>query len=207
MIGSRSIRPLVQIAALAVCVVLAGCMTTPPSSMAKLSRLSPLEADPAAIRLAVQLPEPLIVRGGDVRLRISFDGGTDASRLVEEYAAILSADPPAMPGLLNQPDDGARIFVAALSEEDAQSLARVQRRIGDWRAAGIEGKGQLSISASACADGPPPDGPLHVTSWMQTAPDVPFFVLVRRADLRKMVARAGAPAGGVPRCNAQSGRG
>ena len=202
MLRFRPKRPPIQMVVLAACFMLAACMTTPPSSLVKLSRLSPLEADPAAIRLAVQLPDTLIVRDGDVRLRISFDGSTDTARIVEEYAAIVATDPQATPGITRRQGDGMQVVVAALSDDDAQSLAQVQQRIRLWRAAGIDGKGQLSISASACADGAQPEGPLYLTSWMQTDPGEPFFMLSRRVDLRELTARVDAPLDGVPLCEA-----
>lgn len=164
----------------------AGCLTTPPSTLFKLSRLSPLEADPAAIRLAARLPEPLRIRDGDIRLRISFDGGTGATRLVEEYGAVIVEAPAGTPGI----GEGAaadRTYVAALTDDDAASLTDVQRRIRAWRAAGVEGQGQLSVMATACADGPVPSGPIPLTTWMRTGPDEPFFVLARNVDLRRQV--------------------
>ncbi len=180
-------------------VALAGCLTTPPSPMLELSRLSPLKADPGAIRLAARLPDPLQVRDGDIRLRISFDGGTDATRLVEEYAAIIVDAPAGTPGIAPG-SAGERTYVAALSGEDAESLRAVQRRIRDWRAGGMEGEGQLAVSATACAAGPLPDGPIRLTTWMRTEPDAPFFVLTRGVDLRRQIERRGAPADAIERC-------
>ncbi|MBO6638927.1 MAG: hypothetical protein JJ920_11855 [Roseitalea sp.] len=172
--------------AIAALLALAGCLTTPPSTMLRLSRMSPLEADPAAIRLAARLPGPLRVRDGDIRLRISFDGGTAATRLVEEYGAVVVEAPAGTPGI-GDDAEGSRTYVAALTPDDAASLADVQRRIRSWRAAGIEGEGQLSVMATACAEGPVPDGPIRLTTWMRTAPDDSFFVLTRNADLRRQI--------------------
>jgi len=174
--------PFIAIAAL----LTAGCLTTPPSTLFKLSRLSPLEADPATIRLAARLPEPLRIRDGDIRLRISFDGGTGATRLVEEYGAMIVRAPAGTRGI-GEGAPGERTYVAALTEDDAASLADVQRRILAWRAAGIEGQGQLSVTATACADGPVPGGPIPLTTWMRTEPDEPFFVLARNVDLRRQI--------------------
>lgn len=190
----------IQAVMIAALVGLAGCMTVPPSSMLKLSRLSPLEADPSAIQFAVRLSDQLLVRDGDVRLRIRFDGDAPGMRLVEEYAALVTDAPHATPGIAAAAQDGMHVIVAALAEEDARSFAQVQRRIRDWRAAGVEGKGQLSVSATACADGVVPDGPLYVTTYIQTVPGEPFFILSRRADLRALMAGAGAPSNTVPSC-------
>lgn len=180
-------------------VALAGCLTTPPSSMLQLSRISPLEADPAAIRLAARLPEPLIVRDGDIRLRISFDGGTDATRLVEEYAAVVIDAPAGTPGIVSG-SETERTYVAALSESDAASLRAVQRRIVEWRATGVEGQGRLAVTATACAAGTVPDGPILLTTWMRTAQDEPFFVLTRNVDLRRQIERGGATVNAIETC-------
>jgi len=104
-----------------------------------------------------------------------FDGGTDATRLVEEYAAIIVDAPPGTLGIAPG-SAGERTYVAALSGEDAASLRAVQRRIRDRRAGGVEGEGQL------------------------TDPDAPFFVLTRGVDLRRQIERRGAPADAIERC-------
>ena len=192
--------PFILIAAL----FLAACLTTPPSTVAKLARLSPLEADPSAIRLAVRLPGSLVVRDGDVRLRVSFDGGSEATRLVEEYAAVIADGAEDLTGIATKPGDGSRVFVAALTEDDAASLADTQRRIRAWRAAGIEGKGQLAVMATACANGPFPDGPIPLTTWMRTSPDEPFFVLARTVDLRRQFDSANLPYDAIERCPPRS---
>lgn len=186
MISVRLSRSLSIAIALMFSLALTACLTTPPSTMLKLSRLSPLDADPAAIRLAARLPEPLRIRDGDIHLRISFDGGTPATRLVEEYGAVIVEAPAGTPGI-GAGTASDRTYVAALTPDDAVSLAAVQRRIRAWRASGIEGQGQLAVSATACAEAPVPDGPILLTTWMRTAPDEAFFILTRNADLRRQI--------------------
>lgn len=191
-------------AALAMLVALAGCLTTPPSSVVKLARLSPLDADPSAVRLAVRLPEALVVRDGDIRLRIGFDGGSETTRLVEEYAAVITDGSGGMPGIAIDESDGTHVFVAALTEEDAAALAETQKRIRAWRTAGIEGEGQLAVMATACADGPVPEGPIPLTTWMRTSPDEPFFIVARNIDLRQQIDRGSRPDDLIGRCSADA---
>ncbi|MCR9122892.1 MAG: hypothetical protein NXH91_11520 [Phyllobacteriaceae bacterium] len=186
MISVRLSRSLSIAIALMFLLTLTACLTTPPSTMLKLSLMSPLDADPAAIRLAARLPEPLRIRDGDIHLRISFDGGTPDTRLVEDYGAVIVEAPAGTRGI-GAGSASDRTYVAALTPNDAASLAAVQRRIRAWRASGIKGQGELSVMATACAEAPLPDGPILLTTWMRTAPDEAFFVLTRNADLRRQI--------------------
>lgn len=193
--GTLSRQCLALVAALTV----SACLSTPPTSVAKLARIDPMRADPADFRLAVRAPDALLVRDGDIKLRLSFDGGTADTRLIEEYAAVIDDASAATPGLPGTPGDGTRRYVAALTPEDAASFTRAQSRILDWRERGFQGKGSLAVSATGCAAAPFPPGPVYISTFMQTAPGDDFFALTRRVDLGKVLARAGVD--GVPPCD------
>ena len=200
---SRLTKPLkIQALALAAALALTGCLSTPPSAVPKLARLNPMEADPADLRIAVRAPETLALRTGDIKLRVAFDGGSEATRLIEEYGAVIVNDAAAAPGVPVQAGDGTQVFIAALSPEDAADLSETQRRIRTWRADGIEGRGSLSVNATGCAVRPFPPGPIYIATYLQTAPAEAFFAVTRRVDLRRVLARSGVNADTVPTCAA-----
>lgn len=192
----------IQALALAATMALTGCLATPPSAVPKLARLNPMEADPADLRIAVRAPDTLALRTGDIKLRIAFDGGSDATRLIEEYGAVIVSGADGAPGVPVQAGDGTRVFTAALSPEDAAGLAETQRRIRTWRANGIEGKGSLSVSATGCAVRPFPPGPIYIATYLQTSPADDFFAVTRRIDLRRVLARSDVDADAIPACAA-----
>lgn len=192
-------RPLAKALAVLALLPLAACLSVPASSVGKLSRLSPLEADPAALRFAVVTPQSIRVRTGDIRLAIRFDGPDAARSLIEESAPVIIEEPPATPGIRRGPD-GARIQVAYLAPEDAARFATIQRRIKAWRADGVKGQGQLSLSATGCAAGPVGNGPLPVTTWIRTSPADDFFQLNRPVDMRTVLKAQGLEAGAIPAC-------
>ncbi|MEL6922097.1 MAG: hypothetical protein AAFO77_13990, partial [Pseudomonadota bacterium] len=180
---------------------LAACLSTPPSSLMKLSRLSPLEANPANIRLAVETPSALLVRDGDVRLRITYEASDARRSFVEEYAAMIAAvDRPAR-GIRPSAGGETRTFIAALTPEDARSMAAAQARVRALRANGDTGKGSITVNALGCALQPFAAGPVRVSTWMQTAPDDDFFVVSRNVDLRKAARQAGRDADLFAPCN------
>ncbi|MEM1378499.1 MAG: hypothetical protein AAGG69_14035 [Pseudomonadota bacterium] len=185
-----------------VTLALAGCLSTPPSSLIKLSRLSPLEANPADIRLAVRAPDQLLLRDGDVLLRIRYDASSAENSFIEEYAAMIAAVDRPAPGIQVSPGDGTRTFIAALTPEDARSMAAAQSRIRALRANSDKGKGSISIQAGGCALRPFPSGPIFIATWLQTAPADEFFVINRRLDLRKAAREAGATDSLFAPCNA-----
>ncbi|MEL6435749.1 MAG: hypothetical protein AAFP99_03030 [Pseudomonadota bacterium] len=181
---------------------LTACLSTPPSSLVKLARLSPLEANPAEIRFAVRAPDAIRVRDGDITMRITFEALNPANSFIEEYHAIIEEIDRPAPGLPIAREDGTRTFIAALTPEDAASLAATQKRVRDLRAAGGKGKGSLAINATGCALTPLPSGAVRLSTWLQTAPADDFFIVSRNTDLRKAAERVGRDLDLIPPCEA-----
>ncbi len=194
-------RPFAKALALLAVFPLSACLSVPPSSYAKLSRISPLEADAAALRFAVVTPEALRVRTGDIRFSIRYDGHDAAHSLIEETMPIVIDEPAATPGIPNEPGSGSRIQVAFLAPEDASRFAAIQRRIKAWQQEGYRGKGQVSLGATGCVAGPLTDSPLPVSTWIQTDQAEDFYPLNRPVDLQVMLKAAGKSAADIPACD------
>lgn len=197
---SRTFSVASRIASLAGLVALAGCLSTPPSTLVKLARLSPLESDPAQMRIAVRAPSSIRVRTGDIRLAMRFDGPSPETSLIAETQPLIEEQAGPVPGIADDRADGTRLHVAELSPEDAQRIAAVQRRIKQLRADGVEGRGSLSVTATGCAQSPVPDGPVLITTYLQTAVQEDFVILNRRVDLRTALISEGADLAQIPPC-------
>ncbi|MEO1748195.1 MAG: hypothetical protein AAFR27_06150 [Pseudomonadota bacterium] len=161
---------------------------------------SPMEANPADLRFAVQTPEYIRVREGDVRMRLTYEASDIANSLVEEYSVVVQEVGQPTQGLPATAGDDSRLLAGQLTPEDAASLFEAQQRIRDLRAAGDGGKGSLAITATGCATRAVPAEPVSVTVWLQTNPEEEFFVVTRNRDLRKTVARANQNLDDIERC-------
>lgn len=198
-----SFRRLALAVALSWPVALAGCTSLgmSPSSVVKLSRLSPLEANPADIVLALRAPDYLHVRDGDIKLTITFDGGRDDTKFVEQYAAILIRDPGRVNGIDQSGFGTDHLTVARLATEDVAAMRKIQSRILKLRATGLKGKGSISIGAGGCYTRDPGDEKLLISAWIQTQPTDAFFPLMKNFDIGKLLAKAHVPEADIQYCS------
>ena len=194
-------RRAVLIGVLVVLASLGGCLTTPVTSMVKLSRLTPLEANPAEMRFAVRSPNFLRVRNGDISVVIAYDTGDTETSFVETYLPVVNENALPGQGIAIATQDGSRLAIAQFSPEDAASMSEVQARVKALRANGIEGKGSFSVGATGCAQGQIPDGPILITTWLRTDPDQDYFILTKNIDLRNVLQKAGQEPSNIPACD------
>ena len=168
--------------------------------MVRLMTFSPMEANPADLRFAVQTQQYIRVRDGDVRMRLAYQASDVASSLVEEYSVVFQDIGQPTQGLPVARNDDSRIIVGQLAPEAAASMFEAQQRIRDLRASGAVGKGSLAITASGCTTEAVPDKPASVTVWLQTNPQEDFFIVSRNRDLRKTIAKANQNLDDIERC-------
>lgn len=183
--------------------VLTGCTSlgTPVTSLVQLSQLDPLESDPSNMRLAVRAPSVLKFRDGDVKLAMGFDGGSAETRFSDVFAADIDNGVIATPGIDRSSLDGQTFAVASLTPEAAARMMAMQKRIKALRAAGIQGKGSLTVSATACKTVDDLPKPLPITAWLQPSPDKNFLMLLRQMDLGQMLEEADHSPQQLPRCD------
>ncbi|MCC0029794.1 MAG: hypothetical protein H6891_05800 [Brucellaceae bacterium] len=204
MIRTVSNRFAASIALAVAATALPGCLSTPPSSIVRLARLSPLEADPAQIRIAVIHDRVLRVRQGDVTLRITYKPKGDGPAFDERYLPIVSADQTPPPELASQLGEDRALTVTRLSGEDAARMRLVQAAIGDFKAAGGDGSGTLAAGVEGCRAGVIPDGAVLVSTFLKTADGDTFFALSRNQDMRKLLAKRGIDIAAMTPCGADA---
>lgn len=173
---------------LAAAALLSACSAVDPAALSALSGFDPLTSDVADLSVTVERDATLALRpGASLRLSAAAPGGTslDETFVLERRQARRPA-----PGGGTLLRDTFR-----LAGSDAARFEALQQRITALKAAQGDGvEGSFSVSASACATGPLPEGPLPVSTYLQTAPDGPLVPVVRDVDLRAL-ARQGT---GVP---------
>jgi hypothetical protein len=75
---------------------------------------------------------------------------------------------------------GERITVMSLSPGDAGAMRSFQRRLYQYKAAGIEGEGSLNLRVKdLCLDKTLPDRDIPLTLFFKTGSDQDYIVFVR----------------------------
>lgn len=178
---------------------LAACTTIDPVSAAKLATLSPIEADPATLRVVIKMPVALELRSGNAFVAMAWSSATKAP-VRKTFALDLEESQRLTAGPSARLEAGQKFVVLSLADGDVARFRDFQREIRADRAAGGNGKGSLTVGFTGrCWRGVYPDGRgLSFDIWLQTAPDADYLPLVRGGDLGRMLVRGGAPT--MPSC-------
>lgn len=161
-----------------VAIALSGCTALVPSSAARLARLDPLTADPAALELVVILPPGLAISPGSAKVELSAVRGT------EHMGGSFQLADRAAPKGIDLPEAAtARGF--AIAEPDVARMRALQGEIAAWKREG-EAKGSFGIGIGGCAvgAGPAPDATGSVLVRVENdGPFLPLIVDGKLADL------------------------
>ncbi|EKF19136.1 hypothetical protein [Nitratireductor pacificus] len=183
-------------AALLCAMTLSGCMATSPRALYALSTFDPLTADPRDVAVAVRTDRNLLLRHGDVELRMALaaDDTFDETFVlaVSGVGANQRFEQPVAPG--------NHVLMAAIAPEDRARFERIQRRAREARAAGTtKGRGTLSVAIrGGCRNGPLDAGSVSARSYMRTAAGGSFFPLTGEIGLREMLGAEAVAA--IPSC-------
>ena len=170
---------------------LSACVAS-PASMVGLSRLSPLETNPADLRVAVRSTSEFDIRDGDLRMFFGFERNDGGTGVAERFNLDIDRTVGAAPGI--PPIDPAqeRIWITGLTPEDALRFRDAQARIKALRASGIDGTGTLSVQATGCTERDPRQVTISLTAYLQLAPDERFSRVLKVDDLNALLSEEGA---------------
>ena len=166
--------------------LLAGCASLNPVTLAKLARLDMLEADPGAIVVAAVAPTSIRLSTGDVKLTLKLDSDDPDWVINEvvllEVAALTGADQ------VSHDLQTQNVTMARVPQDDLERLANAQKKARAFKTAGRkDGKGSLSVGVSGgCIQGALPDGPLEVSIYLKTERGGEFLPVINALDLRKI---------------------
>lgn len=162
--------------------ILPGCSSMPVSSMVKLARTDFAAADPAALRIAVRLPEGLRPRPKGVKLRIAI---AVADTKQEQTLVLTELDDPAeLLSLSGELTRSYAIYAFRIDPADLPRIAAMREQMAAHQARGARGSLSLGVGAEACRTGPLPADPL-LTTYLKTERGGDFIPLVRDVDVRK----------------------
>jgi hypothetical protein len=164
--------------ALPVCLI--ACTEIPPATAARLAALSPMEADPAALSVAVAAPPGLRPVPGSAKLiltaRRSDTGATETLALTLRESPASSVAPV----------EDATIF--SIAPADLAPMRHLQSRLHDWKATAPDAThGSLSVGIAACATGNGPVSDATASVWLRTDPKDDWMPLIREAPLADLI--------------------
>lgn len=181
---SRTVPLFRSLLAGAVLEYLAGCTSMPLASMAKLARTDFTTVDPAALRVALKLPDGVHPRPHGVRLRLTgtVDGATDT----QEFVLADLVDPGELISLRGEVSKGTAVYAFRLEPADLPRLVAWRADMLARKARGGRGALTLGVAADGCRAGAMP-ATILLTTYLRTDPDGDFFPLARDVDLRKVL--------------------
>src|SRR5215510_14053450 len=176
-------------------VALSGCGHMPVTSMVKLARVDFETSDPAQLRAAIKLPRELRTRPNGVSLRIAVRVG----RAPEEAREFLLRELPPPAELAREAGADSHIFAYRIDDADLPRLTAFRTELIAKKSSGQRGSITISVQPQACKAAELPDGPVYLTTYLQTAETGSYVTLARDVDLRT-IAPEHTIVDKIPRC-------
>lgn len=177
----RAVRGLLACVGVA---ALAACTAMPLTSMVRLARTDFTAVDPAALRVALKLPEEVRPRPHGVRLRLT--STVDGAKETQEFVLANLADAGELVTLRGAASAGTAVYGFRLDSADVPRLVALRSDMLARKSRGGHGALTLGVSADGCRTGPLP-GTILLTTYLRTEPGGDFFPLARDVDLRKVI--------------------
>ena len=180
---------------------LAGCTSMPLTTMYKLSRIDPMDADPAQIKVAVRADEAIGIGKGDAKIEFKFEA-EDGSLNIDEIYLIEVVRNPVMHGeLFAAKKPGESITVMGLTAGDARRMRQSQLAVAPYRDGDVKGSGSLRINLSGmCLHKEMPSGEVLLDIFLQTSEQDGFFVFARNLDMQEILTEEGKTLDDLPGC-------
>lgn len=183
------LRSLVSPAVFAV--LLGGCAYVPLSSLYRLKSFDLGAFDPAALRVAIRISDAVERRPGAVVKIETMFNGDEANRRVQEIAmeSVTEAGELAPLGSFNQ--SGERLYLYRIAPKDVARVRALQEEGKARATSGAKAKVEIKPEPKGCLARPLPPGPLHADLIARIEPQEPYFVVLKRLELRGELANRG----------------
>lgn len=159
-------------------VCLSGCSSIPLTTMYKLSRLNPMEADPGQIKIAIRAHQAIGIPHGAARISLGYETHDKNTIIEDVYFVEIIKNSVLTPELTEDKSPLEHITILQLSAEDAQRMRTVQELVKTDKANDVEGSGYLGVGLhDTCLnqESLPQDG-LTVDIFMQTSNQDGYFI-------------------------------
>ena len=156
-----------------VTLILTACSNVVPSTVMQLDALSPIEADPADVVVAINLPEGLEIAPNSARLMLAIQRSDSGE--AKEGIFVLERVP-------------AQQAVLRIAPEDRDSLRDLQTTARQWKLENDEASnGSLSVTLSPCRVGNGPAADARASLAIRLTEDGPFLPLIRNGPVSAVV--------------------
>ena len=180
---------------------LAGCSGMPLTSMYKLSRMDPMEADPAQIKVAVRADKAIGFGKGDAQIEFKFDAEDDSLNIDEIYLIEVVRDPVVQGDLYADKKPDESITILGLTASDAERMKQLQLEMAPFRNGDVEGSGSLRVNLNGmCLHSKLPPGEVQLDLFLQTSEQDGFFLMAKNLDMREVMAEEGTNMDELPDC-------
>ncbi len=165
---------------LIIAIFVSGCSGMPISTMAKLGRLDPMEANPAQVRIAIRADQRIMVPDGGATVTLKFEANDGELHIDDTYVLEIVRNPVLTAELIDGKRRGEGVTVLRLSERDAEKMTRARtllKAYTDGRRSGALTFG--SDLRDLCVSSPLPAGNVLVDIFMQTSNSGGYFVFTK----------------------------
>ena len=180
---------------------LTGCTSMPLTTMYKLSRMDPMDADPAQIKVAVRADEAIGIGKGDAQIEFKFDAEDNSLNIDEIYLIEVVRNPVVHGELYADKKPRESITVLVLTTSDAERMKQLQLAMASFRNGDVKGSRTLSVNLSGmCLHSKMPPGEVQLDIFLQTSEQEGFFVMAKNLDMREVMAEEGTDMDELPAC-------
>ena len=173
----------------------------PLTTMYKLSRMDPMDADPEQIKVAVRADEAIGIGKGDAQIEFKFDAEDNSLNIDEIYLIEVVRNPVVQGELYADKKPGESITVLGLTTSDAQRMKQLQLEMALFRKGDVKGSGSFRVNLSGmCLHNKMPPGEVQLDLFLQTSEQEGFFVMAKNLDMREVLAEEGRNMDELPDC-------
>jgi len=180
---------------------LSACTSVPLTTLYKLHKIDPMEADPAQIKVAIRADDRIGIREGGAKIEVKFEAEDGSLNIDETYLVEIIRNPDMSAELLAGINPGESVTVLGLTQSDIQRMRAVQSSVAAISKDDPEGSGSLGVFLDGvCLQSKMPEGTVLIDIFLQTSDQDGFFVLSRNLDLRKQSMQDGTDLDDWPGC-------
>lgn len=182
---------LCRLVPLAAAGLLAGCAYMPLSTIYRLKSFDLGAFDPSALRVAIRISDAVERRPGAVVKVETVFGGVESTRQTQEIAMESVGEANELAALSSFAQAGEKVFLYRIAPRD---VARVRALQEDGKAraqSGAKASVELKPEPKACLSRAVPPGPLYADLIARIEPQEPYFVVLKRLELRSELANRG----------------
>jgi hypothetical protein len=170
----------------------AACSSVPLTSLPKLAAISPFSLDPAAMEVAVRIPEDFRLPAESVVLdfQVTREG---SSEQIDEVFVLDPVPGPLTAGLDKKARKGTRIYRYRIAPADHARMTAFRETLVKLKAEPGRKKLEMKANAKPClVSGANPFQKAKVSVFLRTSPDEDFFTLLDDAGV-PVVDQQGVP--------------